>query len=644
MSDDYYYDPTAESGYEPVDTGGDNYDLQGNYDLNPSYDPRANSGLTNFDREDPYANTPYDASLGAITDPVTGIVRPAGYTEAGTITPTTGTGAYTGSSAGGGARTGASKSSGGGKGIASQLAGSDMFKAVLAYLAYRSMKKRQGDKDFAKGHMGGVPEFTASRTQLPQPEYEPYSGKAVMGRQNFSPVTYTPKAAEGGIMGLAAGGLRDGAFVIPADVVSHFGNGSSEAGLAFLAKKLGATPIKGKGDGMSDSIDTTIEGRQPAKVANEEALVSPEKVAALGKGDAKKGAKVLYAMMDRVRKARTGTKKQGKQIKPDKYAPGGIAGYVGGGAIAFSGADGSTVSSPTADSSTTTNLSAWAGPGITNYIAEGTALADADAPVYTGPLTAGTSPLQTQAFTGYGNLATPSSIGTAATNAGNIGTLMQGSTYNTVGSDFTPEYAQQYMNPYIKAALDPQMEELSRQNQITQMGQQAKLAQAGAFGGSRDAIMRSENARNLGQLQAQTLGTGYATAYDKAMQQFNADQTRKIGEAQFGATQGLAGLTGALNAAQTQGNLGAQEAGINLQNLAAQSAAGAQQRGIEQEGITATRSQWEQQQQRPFDMINFKKSLYSGLPISAASNVSQTTDYEDLRGLLSDIFGLNPPR
>lgn len=110
----------------------------------------------------------------------------------------------------------------------------------------------------------------------------------------------------------AGGGLADGGFVVPADVVSHLGNGSTDAGLAALQKRHKAQPIRGAGDGMSDSIPTTINGKQPARVADGEAYIPPEQVKRSG------GAKKFYAMMDKVRKERTGTKKQGKQINPSR--------------------------------------------------------------------------------------------------------------------------------------------------------------------------------------------------------------------------------------------------------------------------------------------------------------------------------------
>jgi len=120
--------------------------------------------------------------------------------------------------------------------------------------------------------------------------------------------------AMGGLTAFNSGGLQDGGFVLPADVVAHFGNGSTTAGQKILAKGLGARPIKGRGDGMSDSIPTTIEGKQPARVADGEAYIPAEKVKEVG-------PKRLYKMMDKVRQARTNTTRQAPAINPREYIP-----------------------------------------------------------------------------------------------------------------------------------------------------------------------------------------------------------------------------------------------------------------------------------------------------------------------------------
>jgi hypothetical protein len=79
--------------------------------------------------------------------------------------------------------------------------------------------------------------------------------------------------------------------------------------------------LDGAGDGMSDSIPATIEGKQPARLADGEFVIPADVVSHLGNGSTKAGSKRLYAMLDKVRHARTGNKKQGKEINPSKYLP-----------------------------------------------------------------------------------------------------------------------------------------------------------------------------------------------------------------------------------------------------------------------------------------------------------------------------------
>jgi hypothetical protein len=79
--------------------------------------------------------------------------------------------------------------------------------------------------------------------------------------------------------------------------------------------------LSGGGDGMSDDIRATINGNQPARLADGEFVIPADVVSHIGNGSSKAGAKQLYSMMNKVRKARTGNPKQGKQINPRKYMP-----------------------------------------------------------------------------------------------------------------------------------------------------------------------------------------------------------------------------------------------------------------------------------------------------------------------------------
>jgi len=99
-------------------------------------------------------------------------------------------------------------------------------------------------------------------------------------------------------------------------------NGLFGGGIAGYA--AGGMPprfLSGGGDGMSDDIPATINGNQEARLADGEFVVPADVVSHLGNGSSKAGAKQLYDMMDRVRKARTGNPKQGRQIKPTKLMP-----------------------------------------------------------------------------------------------------------------------------------------------------------------------------------------------------------------------------------------------------------------------------------------------------------------------------------
>jgi hypothetical protein len=83
----------------------------------------------------------------------------------------------------------------------------------------------------------------------------------------------------------------------------------------------GGRMLKGRGDGMSDSIPATIGNKQPARLADGEFVVPADVVSHLGNGSTDAGAKRLYAMMDKVRQARTGKKKQAPAVNPKRLMP-----------------------------------------------------------------------------------------------------------------------------------------------------------------------------------------------------------------------------------------------------------------------------------------------------------------------------------
>ncbi len=184
-------------------------------------------------------------------------------------------------------------------------------------------------------------------------------------------------------------------------------------------------------------------------------------------------------------------------------------------------------------STNTQGLADFAAPYITGYLGKAQALSNSPYQTYQGPLTAGQSNLQNTAFTGLGSLTVPASISGAATTAGNIATqagalpaysptsftnqfaaptagtpttftnqFTAPGAYSPTTSAFDSTQAQKYMNPYLQASLNPQLDEARRQSQLTQQQNDARMTQGGAFGGGRNAILNAETQRNLSFLRS----------------------------------------------------------------------------------------------------------------------------------------------
>ena len=248
---------------------------------------------------------------------------------------------------------------------------------------------------------------------------------------------------------------------------------------------------------------------------------------------------------------------------------------------------------------TESSLSPYAGPYVTEMLGRGQGLASEPYQAYTGPLTAGASDLQTQAFGGIASL--------------NIPTEQMGA-FDT--QSFTADQAAQFMNPYLTAALAPQLREARRQSDISALADRSRLTKAGAFGGGRQAIIDAERDRNLQTRLGDITAKGYSDAYDKAMQQFNVEQNRGLSAAEQASKFGLAAI-------QKQADLGRT------------------QRDIETEGITADRLQFEQERDFPYKQVQYMQSLLQGLPIATQSyTYTQPTALETLRQDTGDVMAL----
>jgi hypothetical protein len=254
---------------------------------------------------------------------------------------------------------------------------------------------------------------------------------------------------------------------------------------------------------------------------------------------------------------------------------------------------------------TESSLSNWVGPYVTNMLGRGQALGSEGYQAYQGPLTSGGSNLQNQAFSGLAGLTIPTEQMGAFT-----------------PTSFTAENAQQYMNPYLQNALNPQIDAARRQQEIQRIQDAGRLTKAGAFGGSRQGVMEAEGNRGLLDRIAGITGTGYANAYDKAMGQFNTEQDI------------------AMKAQDMTNQYG-------LGTLLKQADLGAVQRGIEGEGIAADRAQFEEERDFPYKQVQYMQSLLQGLPLAAQNyTYTQPTGLSEslntaagLQNMYNQLFG-----
>ena len=205
-------------------------------------------------------------------------------------------------------------------------------------------------------------------------------------------------------------------------------------------------------------------------------------------------------------------------------------------------------------SSEQSTLSDWAAPYVTDVIGRGNALAELPYTPYTGPLSAGQSELQNQAFSGIAGLQNAS-----------------------------------------------------------------RLSKAGAYGGSRQAIMDSETQRNLLNNLSGITARGYNTAYDRAERQFNTEQNR-------------------LRDSQRDTNK------YGLDALRQMSQFGDTQRNIEKEGIAADYAQFKEERDFPYKQNQYAQSLLQGLPVEAMAREyiepSELSEILGYGGTLAEIINI----
>jgi hypothetical protein len=191
-----------------------------------------------------------------------------------------------------------------------------------------------------QGYQGGIPKYTAVRSAVPITGEQPKAGDP--GRRYFSDQIYATADNVGKAQadmlsqaqGLAAlqqierkplpstapNPTQKTIVANEAATDENKPTGLATGGIAGLNVKNGMY-LGGPTDGMADKLPATIDGNQEAALSHGEFVIPADVVGHLGNGNSEAGAERLYSMMDKVRMARTGNPKQGKQINPNKFLP-----------------------------------------------------------------------------------------------------------------------------------------------------------------------------------------------------------------------------------------------------------------------------------------------------------------------------------
>lgn len=266
--------------------------------------------------------------------------------------------------------------------------------------------------------------------------------------------------------------------------------------------------------------------------------------------------------------------------------------------------------------------------------------------------TAGFTPLQQQSFntaqnmqmprqynaaTGITNQAAQGALGTTGT-AGLYGGLGAGAGFSYGMNATDPNAVANYMNPYVKNALQPGLDLLSQQYGMQKNNNATAATQAGAFGGSRFGIQNALTDQGQNLAAQQMIGTGYQNAYNTAQQNMQAAANLGMQGANLGL-QGVGAQQAGYNAAGSQGqnlsNIGTAQLGAQQSIAGLQNAYGAQQQQQNQNVLNQGMANYSTMQQYPMQQLAQLESLYTGAP----QNVT-TQNYTAAPSMVSQVAGL----
>jgi hypothetical protein len=254
-------------------------------------------------------------------------------------------------------------------------------------------------------------------------------------------------------------------------------------------------------------------------------------------------------------------------------------------------------------------------PYAQDILAKTQTLTAANYTPYQGQRIADFTPLQTQAMGQIAGQQVAGQVGAGSELAGGAGIAGLGAGMNYQNMVTNPYAVQAYMSPYQQNVTDYQKAQALRDFQIAQPMRQAKATAAGAFGGTRQALVDAEAQRALNSQLQGIEATGAQNAYQDAMRNM-----------QFGTQAGLSGAQLANQSAATLGQLGQQQYGQETGINQAQLQAGALQQQQQQQALTQSYQDFLKQQEYPYSQLAFYNSMLRGLsPVMPTTTQTYTS-------------------
>jgi len=282
------------------------------------------------------------------------------------------------------------------------------------------------------------------------------------------------------------------------------------------------------------------------------------------------------------------------------------------------------------------------------------AMAEASTPytAYKGERIAGFDPFQLTAQQAVANLGPSQQLGTAsqfATGAGlKAGDIQYQPQQFGTASFTTPGLAGLYMSPYAQNVIDIQQREAQRQADIAAQQQKAAAVSRGAYGGSRQAILEAEAARNLATQKGDIQKAGLQAAYEQAQNLYGTEAQRALAaqqaqeqSRQYGAGLTMQGLQTQLQAAQGLGQLGQEQMQQQQAIINALQAAGQQRQALQQAQLTRQYEDFLQQKQYPYQQLAFMQEMLKGVPTQTTQQLYQAppSTTAQLAGMGTALYG-----